>query len=71
MAIEEEYAASPREAIDEATAQEVLAVLLGPGVQATSWDARTVWLRSIRAIINARAGRDALCSCVKEQAAQQ
>jgi hypothetical protein len=71
LAIEEEYAASPREAMDEATAQEVLAVLLGPAVESTSWDAQTVWLRSIHTIINARAGRDAPCSCVKEGAAQQ
>jgi hypothetical protein len=71
LAVEEEYGLSSADALDDATAHRILAILLGPAAKASSWDARTVWVRSIRAIINARVGRDAACLCSKHEAAQQ
>ncbi len=70
MALEEEHGELPSDAMDDPVAEAVLATLLGPARQTTAWDSRTVWARSIRAIINARVA-DAQCSCVEDPAAQQ
>jgi hypothetical protein len=49
---------------DEALGVAVLRALLGPASHATAWTGDTIWMRSIRGVINERARLRSGCSCV-------
>ena len=69
MALEEEFGlttpAPHTEAREEIWATTAHHALLGPKAQANTWDASTIWSRSLRGIINERVSRGIGCSCAE------
>jgi hypothetical protein len=65
MALEEELSHTElvRRAVDARIAEHVLDTLLGPLRQANHWDPQTVWLRSVRGIVNERVRHSGGCTC--------
>ena len=67
LALEEEYGVSVpakhTEVKEEIWAIIVCHALLGPAAKASRWDASTIWLRSLRGIINERVKSGSDCSC--------
>ena len=67
LALEEEYGViAPNqytEVKEEIWATTACHALLGPKAQAITWDAGTIWRRSLRSIINERMASGADCSC--------
>jgi hypothetical protein len=69
LALEEELRdpALLPEALDVARAAEVLRILLGPVAAHTTWDPETVWLRSLRGIVNERVRHRGGCTCAEAE----
>ena len=65
LALEEELgdATLVQEALDVARADRVLRTLLGPAMEHSTWDPETVWLRSLRGIVNERVRHRGGCTC--------
>jgi hypothetical protein len=53
--------------LEDATCEGVLKRLLGDASDHCRWDAATVWLRSVRGVINERSRWQGGCSCPQEQ----
>ena len=69
MAVEEEFGDSSlaQEALDVARADHVLRTLLGPATEHNTWDPETVWLRSLRGIVNERVRHRGGCTCAEAE----
>jgi hypothetical protein len=67
MAVEEELIDSTRvqESLGAARADRVLRTLLGPAGQQTTWEPNTVWLRSVRGVIDERVRHGEGCTCAE------
>ena len=60
---------SPQDAFRDVVARRVMESLLGPAARASTWTPRTVWVRSVRAIVNERVRHAGGCSCPTVKAA--
>jgi hypothetical protein len=67
MALEEELVDPRRvqEVFDVSRAGHVLRTLLGPAAQHSTWEPDTVWLRSVRGVINERVRYKGDCTCAE------
>jgi hypothetical protein len=73
MAVEEERGGTLARSelvplLEDATSDGVFRRLLGPFASVSTWDARTVWLRSVRGIINERSSHVGGCCCPQRDA---
>jgi hypothetical protein len=66
LALQEEELGDPTllpDALEVARADRVLRALLGPVAPLNTWDPETVWLRSLRGVINERVRHRGGCTC--------
>jgi hypothetical protein len=65
MALEEEDGDPTRvqESLGVARSEHVLRTLLGPAAQQSTWEPETIWLRSIRGVVNERVRHREGCTC--------
>jgi hypothetical protein len=67
MAVEEELGQQDlaKLAVRQLADESVLTPLLGVAAESTQWDASTVWVRSVRGIINERVRHSGGCTCAE------
>jgi hypothetical protein len=67
MAVEEEL--DPRDlaklAVAQVAEESVMQALLGAAAENSKWDARTIWVRSVRGVINERVRHADDCACAE------